>query len=295
MNRTLERQTTLTLLGIRFWDPATDRQVSDGLTVVARPQTAPHLAVAGRRTPSGVYAFQGLPGLETAEYPLIDPPPGNPFGQPPDQPPASPPQTHPYWVDVVDRHGRFSPLRFDLTLPLPYRGVYRPAANGSPPENSPDRIYLFSSPARQAAPGLAVIRTCLQVRATGEPAAFALLEVEVAGRRWYGVADRRGCTAVFLPYPTFITQLGTSPPGLPPADQQWPVTVRLRHDPDLIATLDAGTIPDLRQIRNQPQVSLWPTADHPADEAGWILTYGAELILRTDERPILWLGPLAEP
>lgn len=286
MNQVLERQTTLTLLGIRFWDPATDRQVHDGLEVMARPQAAPHLTVTGRPTPSGIYAFQGLPGLETAEYPLIDPSPGAP---------ASPPHIHPYWVDVVDRYGRFSPLRFDLTLPLPYRGVYRPAANGSPSENSPDRVYLFSSPARQVTPGLAVIRTCLQVRATGAPAAFALLEAEVAGHRWYSIADRRGCTAVFLPYPTFITQLGTSPPGLPPADQQWPVTVRLRHDPALAATLDKATIPGLRQIRNQPQVDLWPTASHPANEAGWTLSYGTELILRTDERPILWLGPLAEP
>jgi hypothetical protein len=288
MNHPLERQTTLTLLGIRFWDPATDRQVRDGLKVVVRPQTAPQLSIAARLTPSGIYAFQGLPGLAVAEYPLVDRPPGDLF----DQPPGSPPAVHPYWVDVADRYGRFSPLRFDLTLPLPYRGVYRPAANGSPPENSPDRVYLFSSPARQAAPGLAVIRTCLQLRATGEPAAFALLEVEVAGRRWYGVADRRGCTAVFLPYPTFITQLGASPPGLPPADQQWPVSARLRHDPALAAGLDERTIPDLRQIRNQPQVNLWPTADQPVDEASWTLTYGAELILRTDERPSLWLGPL---
>ena len=35
MGRPLETLTIRTLLGIRFWDPATDQRVSDGLELVA--------------------------------------------------------------------------------------------------------------------------------------------------------------------------------------------------------------------------------------------------------------------
>jgi hypothetical protein len=287
--RRFERLTTLTLLGIRFWDPAPDRQVSDGLEVVARPQTAPHLETPARRTPAGIYAFQDLPGLHDIEYPLIEPQPGALF----DQPAASPPEPRLFWVDVHDRYGRFTSLRFDVALPLPYRGLYRPGANASPVENSPARVYLFSNPTRRLTPGLAVVRSCLQERDSKQPAAFALLEVEVAGRKWYGVADRQGCTAVFLPYPTFTTRIGSSPPGLPPARQSWPATVRVRYDPALAAGLDEQAIASLRQLRNQPLVEFWPTETGPeSTEATWDLLFAEELVLRTGERPFLWIKPL---
>ncbi len=74
MARPLETLTTRTLLGIRFWDPATDRQISDGLQLVAWPETAPDCKIDAFRTASGNFAFQNLPGMRAYEYPVNDDP-----------------------------------------------------------------------------------------------------------------------------------------------------------------------------------------------------------------------------
>lgn len=282
MARLLESLTTRTLLGIRFWDPATDRQVSDGLLVSAWPETAPELKVHALRTASGNFAFQNLPGMRALEYPSGDE----------DALLFSPPLPRPFLIQVEDRRGSFMPICFGVELPLAASGLYQPTPLGSPLGDEPPRFYLFSSPARPAPSGLAAVRATLTAPGDQTPAAYALLEVAENGRRWYGLTDSRGCLTILFPYPTFITALGTSPPGLPPTQQRWPLTIRARYDPDLNTTLEAGQLPTLRQIRNQPDALLWPTAAGPAAATlSTELTIGQELILRTGSQSNLWIGP----
>lgn len=281
MARPLETLTTRTLLGIRFWDSATDRQVSDGLQIVAWPETAPDLKVNGFRTASGNFAFQNLAGMRAYEYPDDDEDPLL----------ASPLTQRPFLIEVNDLRGNFMPVRFLVELPLLDDGLYQPTPLGSPVGDEPARFYLFSAPARTAPPGLAAVRATVTASDDETPAAYALLEVEENGRRWYGLTDHRGCATVVFPYPTFVTALGASPPGLPPYQQNWPLTIRARHDPGLIATLEGNMMPTIRQIRNQPNAPLWPTTTGPPITAlSFGLTYGQELILRTGSQSHLWIG-----
>jgi hypothetical protein len=280
MARPLETLTTRTLLGIRFWDPATDRQVSDGLQLVAWPDAVPDQKINAFRTASGNFAFQNLPGMRAYEYPVDD-----------DPLLTSPLVQRPFLVEVEDRRGNFMPVRFRVELPLVENGLYQPTPLSSPPGDEPARFYLFSAPARPVPPGLAAVRATLTAPDDKTPAAYALLEVVENGRRWYGLSDARGCVTILFPYPTFITALGASPPGLPPSQQHWPLTIRARHDPSLIATLEENQLPTIRQIRNQPDVPLWSIEAGPSQPAlSFELTYGQELILRTGSKSNLWIG-----
>ena len=61
----MERLATQTLLGIRFWDPATATSVSNGLYVTAQMLNADRSQRVGRQvtarpTQNGIYAFFGL-------------------------------------------------------------------------------------------------------------------------------------------------------------------------------------------------------------------------------------------
>ncbi|MCB8983629.1 MAG: hypothetical protein H6659_07380 [Ardenticatenaceae bacterium] len=282
MARPLETLTTRTLLGIRFWDPATDRQISDGLQVSAAPETAPDLKVNAFRTASGNFAFQNLPGMRAYEYPAASE----------DLLLSSPPAPRPFIVTATDSKSSFMPVRFRVELPLLDSSLYQPAPLTSPLGNESARFYLFSAPARPTPPGLAAIRATLTSPDNETPAAYALLEIAENGRRWYGLTDARGCATILFPYPTFITALGASPPGLPPAQQHWPLTLRVRHDPGLISTQAPNQPPTIRQIRNQPTAALWPTvAGPPTPTLSLELTYGRELILQTSSQSNLWIGP----
>ena len=281
MGRPLETLTIRTLLGIRFWDPATDQRVSDGLELVAWPEAAPELKVSAFRTASGSFAFQNLPGMQAYEYatnafdPLL----------------VSPLDQRPFLIEVKDNQRNFMSVRFRVELPLVTSGLYQPMPIGSPIDSDHARFYLFSAPSRSALPGLASIRATLTANDNETPVAYALLEVEENGRYWYGLTDPRGCVTLLFPYPTFITALGSSPPGIPPSQQQWPLTIRVRHDPTLFATLDENHMPTLRQIRNQSYALLWHSeAGSPASSLSFGLTYGQELILRTDSQSHLWIG-----
>lgn len=325
----LEQTTVFTPLGIRFWDQVRDTQVSDSLMVIARPATivqgsppagSPpdfylYSATAGSvttafRTASGVYAFQGLPGLHDVEYPV-----GELALE------ASPPNKRYFIIEVKDEQRRFLPTVFGVELPLDYRGVFLNGISpltessppiGSPPFSSPPGFYLFSAPTRATAPGLAAVRGCLVEASTERPAAYAVLEVQVNGKTWYGVADERGCVAVLFPYPTFINTPGLSPPDtlriLPLQQQKWELTIRVRFNPDtLYFPLGEKNSPDLRTILKQSPGVIWracpqsPIAELPVEELSLNLVFGRELVLQTANlsttkpwglpRTELWISP----
>src|SRR4051812_19305660 len=151
----LERIMIVCPLGIRFWDAALDRPVEDGLVVVAWPAEHPAASTRAILTASGVYAFHGLPGLRSFEYPDAG------------QPPASPPPARRFVVAVDDRLGRFVPVVFQVDLP--YLGIF-PTESGSSPDGRPPGFYLFASANSQATAGLAVLRADL-VDSSGAEAA----------------------------------------------------------------------------------------------------------------------------
>jgi hypothetical protein len=302
--RPLERFSVFTPLGIHFWDPARNTPVSDGLQVTARPEAAPGPVVHAFRTGSGVYAFRGLPGLRRVEYPMDE---EQTFD-------ASPPETRPFIIEVTDRKARFLPLVFRVELPLPYTGIYRPTANGSPPVDGNARFYLFSAPTRTPSPGLAVVRahmvehevTSPPVDASGRsPARHAVLEVEIDGKAWFGIADDEGRVAVFFPYPTFFGSLFnsppgtggliTSPPGIPPTEQEWELTVRVRYSSGLTPA-PFSRFPKLVSIWNQPTGRVWPTeAGPPVDQWPQQLRYGQELVLRSGNEWFLSISSGGSP
>ncbi|MEI2692782.1 MAG: hypothetical protein V9H69_24885 [Anaerolineae bacterium] len=152
MPTVIERQTIFTPLGIRFWDPATDRQIAHGLRVRAWPDGALEPVRGAFRTASGIYAFQGLPGLRAVEYP-----PANGGA-------ASPPAAQRFVVAVEDEQRRFLPAT--LRVDAPFEGIYPTALPASPPGAALPGLYLFSAPWRSAA-GLAAVRADLVRRSTG--------------------------------------------------------------------------------------------------------------------------------
>ena len=266
----IERQTIFTPLGIRFWDPATDSQIAHGLRVRAWPDGGTEPVREAFRTASGIYAFQGLPGLAAVEYP-----PANGGA-------ASPPVALRFVVSVEDQQRRFLPTV--MRVDAPFTGIYPTASAASPPGDSLPGFYLFSAPWRTAS-ALAVVRADLVRQSTGQPAAHAVLElaVEESGA-WHGIADEAGRVAVFFPVPPFQATLGSSPPGpqAPPAEQQWAVTARVLYQPANLATPAGAAWPDLRTILTQAAGRVWPTAaGAPAAQLDATLNFGQDLILRS--------------
>lgn len=265
----LERQTIFTPLGIRFWDPATDSQVAHGLQVRAWPDGATEPVRPAFRTASGVYAFQGLPGLRNVEYPTGDGSAGPPAGQR-------------FVVAVEDQQRRFLPVV--MRVDAPFTGIYPTALAGSPPGETLPGFYLFSAPWRVVTT-LAAVRADMVRQSTGEPAAHAVLALDVQDSGvWHGVADERGSVAVFFPIPPFQATLGSSPPGpqAPPQEQQWQVTARVLYEPAHLETPAGAGQPDLRTILTQAVGAVWPTASGaPAGSLDATLGFGVDLILRT--------------
>ena len=109
--RQVEHLSIITTLGIRFWDPAFDVPVNDGLAVTAYPFGARRPATTAFSTPSGASAFQGLPGLLESEYPRGDPPS-----------PGSLPASHRFLIEVTDSAARFLPVAFFVDVP--FKGIF---------------------------------------------------------------------------------------------------------------------------------------------------------------------------
>jgi hypothetical protein len=210
ISKPLEKIGRFTPLGIRFWDLAEDRQVVEGLDVTARPPGQPHLTRRAFQTLSGVYAFQGLPGLRSVE--LYDP--QLPAGM--HTVDSSPPSSARFIVEVRDHLSRFIPVSF--VVDIPHRGIYPTGPLLSPPSNGVPGFLLFSDPSRQTLSNLAVVRAQLfEHLGSGysRPAQNAVLEVQpVGGPPWLGIANELGNVVVLFPYPKFV---GSVNPFSPPA------------------------------------------------------------------------------
>jgi hypothetical protein len=292
-----ERATIRTQLVIQFWDLATATPIPDGLRVTAYA-SAGGRPVYGVRSSGGVYVFHGLPGLHAAEYPM-------------DQGTAAPPgPPREFTITVDDTRDRFLPAVFEVEIrpPAPKLLVRTPVSSHP---SSAGPVYLFSAPSRTLPAGTAAIRGDLRLysaTAPRIPAAHALVQVEIAGIVWPGIADVVGRVLVAFPYPLVERlRLGSPPGGHAGAATAttWPLKIRVRYHGHLPAPLADNrdvdpfwtTIPSLKSILDetvQPAVLIRPAAVSPGlpELTNATLTVGRELVLRTTgaDDAALWIS-----
>ncbi len=304
--------TTVTPLGVRFWDVLTEAPIGDGLVVRARPCDGPERTRTAFRTRSDVHAFRELPGLRATEFPPFrrDDEPASDTPPPVSPPDDEPERSEVYALSVEDRAGRFNDTV--LVLSAPRRGVARtshllgacppdspPGSGGtgpsddSPPDEDPP-IYLFSAPTRSLPPAVAVLRAQL-VTPEGAAVAHAVLEVDVdlgAGGvvRHAGVSDATGAVLVAFPYPTFPVTVAPSPPagtaGRPPREQCWELLVRVRHDPDALVFVAGFAVPTTTSVLGQATARIRSdvaTTGHVL--VGRTVCFGRETVLTTVGHP----------
>ena len=285
--RVLERLSTFTPLGLRFWDAAFQRPVEDGLTAEAWPWEARD-GRATRAVPtfSGALAFHGLPGLRAVERegPEVD------LGSPP---------TRRFLVEVRDAKRRYAPAAFAVELPLPYRGPFLGPGVASP--GAAPGFQLLTGPDRPRPGALAAVRGELAWAATGAPVPWALVEVaDPDGGLWRGLADAEGRFAVVLPWPALEEVTPGSPPVGPAgalAGRSWPITLSVRATAAGLPAIGPTGLPDYALLPVQPAEPVWPA---PPDAAGaapvpalaLTLVHGETLIVRTpgSERSKLLVG-----
>jgi hypothetical protein len=217
-------------IGVRFWDAARSTSSIDGLQVEVFQRANPRLRRPMRPNLSGVYVGHAVPGLRDFEFSDTDPPQ--------------------LWataeaalracrIEVRDPLGRFLPLAFDVDLPVPGlltwtapwfsppQPIVMPGTPGSPPQLMLQRIPLFSAPSRGVPDAQAAVYAQLRGTASGRPAAWALLGVNIEGQRCgLGLADEQGRVAVMFPYPEPPRRALASPPEAR-NDFSWPVELEV--------------------------------------------------------------------
>jgi hypothetical protein len=239
------------------------------LTVAAYPDAYPELVSPAVWNASGIYSFSGLPGLRRAENGAGDDAYWN----------ANPPSI-PYTVAVSDPLNRYLP--FQLALLLPARGLYGLLASPLLALPVPDATWLpiFSTPARPAAGVTAMIRASLQ-DVSGAGAAWAVMTARApGGPPAIGVADSRGVISLPLPYPELRSAFFGSPLISAPlklSDQNWPVDINVFWTPFSAAV----TTPDLEQLLQQGEASVWRDTARSTPATTFTLEFGNDLILRS--------------
>ena len=272
----IERVTRVAPLGVRFWDVVSGSVIADGLSVTAYPPANPALRVPAFTNRSGVFVVQNLPGLRAIENGTGD----TNFW-------ANLPPTRPFVIEVIDNYRRFQPFVF--TADLPVRGLFTWTCgpDSSPLNSAAAMVPLYSSPARSVTGGMAVLRADLWDLAANAPASWALLTVSTAGQPLAsGFADFYGRIALIFPYPAPLDFADAdpldSPPGdveLPLTEQQWSVQLQAAYTP----LSPVPSIPDLCTTLTQSEASLWVDSTLTQPLTGATLTFGQELIVRSQD------------
>ena len=285
----IERVVRVAPLGIRFFDPATGRHVSE-LVVRARPILRPAAdPLPLFANPSGVFALNsGVPSVREFEISRATLGPDADFW-------SNFPAPAAYRLTVSDPLERFLP--FTLTVDVPtlglfvwHSGIGSPieALEGQPVGDPP----LFSAPWRATPEGMAVLRADLHDPIAQRAAAWAIVEVRYAGKLLgRGMASDGGQVVVFFPYPAPLGFLPESPPGGPPSppgagslwEQTWPVAIRVAYAPASVAP-PSGSVVDLgvavAQLSAAP-AAVWADVARTTLLDGATLRFGEDLILRS--------------
>lgn len=273
-------------LGIDFWDILSDAPITDGLIATATVSGVAHRPLRSQVTPAGVHAFIGIPGLRDIEFP-----------KPGSSPPVDDlPSSVSLLVDVlvIDRLGRFLPTAIRLEAPKRGLATASDALAGCPPaaslpEDAP--VFLMSAPTRDVPSTVASIRAQIVERATGIPAAHAVVGAEVGGTRWVGFADGEGSLLLPFPYPGFAGalpgSLGDSIPagshGVPTDTQHWTVTIDVRWEPAVHEIPAITDVPHMHSLLCQAGAEVWnDVSDASAtNQLATELRYGRDLVLST--------------
>src|ERR1041385_1949360 len=282
----LDRVTTVAPLGLQFHDAATGAMVGDGLSVWAFPSGRPAAKrplVANR---VGVYVLHHAEGLIDLEHGEGD----QNYWQ-------GTPATKKFVIEVSAEYSRFQPFR--IAIDLPTKDIFK--WTGGSPLSSMTSIPLYSSPARQAFGGMAVVRAELHdpFRAgTGGNAAAAVLELYDANLLVArGFADDQGRVALIFPYPSPRSFSGSPPSPLssPPVatgpaltDQVWPLKVRAFYEPPLSSPFNEliqDALPDLKSTLAQAEAQLWADASRTEMLSEVALQFGRALVLKSRSTP----------
>ncbi|MBX3628701.1 MAG: hypothetical protein KF908_02085 [Nitrosomonas sp.] len=283
----LERTVRRAPLGLCVWDIATATHSIAGLEIDVVMQKHPQSRVRAFVNRSGIYCAANLPGLH--EFELGDTDNADTWKA-----------LHRYRVEVRDPADRFLPFSFDIDLPV--RGLinwptswasllqsFVPLTEGNaPPARAIEYMPLFSSPGRQVAGPLAVIRAQLREDGTDRPAAWCLLTVSIdATVHGIGLADREGRVAILFPYPKRPRPELTSPPSVTNSIR-WDLVLTAYYVPYVSDSVDtpAPDIPDLSTVFEQlnaprtlfPEVSLLQ------------LEYGKPLTVRSADSSFLFVS-----
>jgi hypothetical protein len=287
----MEKISTQTLLGIRFWDAAANRQVRDGLRVTAQLLSGDGSRrvgrpVVGQFTLSGVVAFFGLHPDER--------PPANTRRHLWDDVPAS----RQVVVDVTDTRRRYLPMAFRLTIP--HRGAYTGQESWVPreelrpllPDGQSSGVYLWTAASSSIPAGLTMIRAQMVVGNSEEPppAAHAFVVIYNQDDQPYacGLTGADGMLALPLAYPRIQEPADSSPlPAL--AQQTFPLRVRVFYRPADQEILPGSTVPNLPSLFDQAQATIG-TERNPGPPPQLTtrqvmpieLSYGIPFVLRTD-------------
>lgn len=280
--RVLERIALPAPFGVIFQDVATGAAIVDGLDVRLTLVSRPALTLTLISNRGSAWIAPCLPGRTQADLAAT-------------QDWSTLLRT--YRLDVADRLDRFLPLALEAELPV--RGLYDwPGWSGlpqaplaplldddSPPNVSPKRIPLFSTPERGVAGPLADLRCQLIDAATGGPAAWALVTARYDGvTRGIGLADSRGRATLLFPYPERPRpQLPTSPPAI--TDFRWSLEIAAFYDPP---PGPPPEVPDLATVMAQlaQPCDLFASTSSPPELFGsQLLNFGRPLVLRTGNTP----------
>ncbi len=286
----LETVSLKNLFGIRFWDPALDSQIGEGLRVVLYPQENTRKKTLAYRTRSNVYTFSSIPGMILHETVA-------------DEELASPSATKNFIVEVNDLRNRYNSAAFSVELPLPYNGIFLVDDDSASPSDAPRGFNLYSSINRLPASQFTFLRGELINRSTEEPAAHALIQVENEQRfSWYGLADENGKFAVMLPYPLLDISFGSSPPtsdGVRLFERTWTVSVSVMYEPLSLIELPGTDLPEYSSILSQGQAFIY--TESPETDVGEVnelqaeLVYGRDLVIKTAGYSELYVSPSGSP
>lgn len=292
MYQVIEKISTYTPLGIRFWDPVLDNQIRDALTVTARPEFSPRPVITAYRTRSGVYAFNGLSNMRDIEH-----------GSSRADSVSSPPTSHSFVIEVRDERRRYVDVGFKVDLPLSYKGLFLSNLPSSPPSGSPKGFNLYSAATRTPPALVTAVRGELFAIAADKPAAHALVRITTEdGFSWFGLADEQGRFAAVMPYPTLIDGIGGSPTAnnrKPLYEQTWNLAIEVLFEPTHLQELPGSRMKDYKSILNQSQAQIWPISPKkgglPIANQHVQLEFGKEVILKTAGLSKLLVSPAASP
>ncbi|MCK6548974.1 hypothetical protein L6R52_24225 [Myxococcota bacterium] len=294
-HRPLEDLSMVSLVALALVDAATDRPITEGLVVEASPAPGGWPVRRAFVTPRGLHALSGLPGalgVERADPRWIEPPPS-------------------WWVEIRDERGRFLPAALRIDPARRDSGVLvsdalAGAVAGSPPSaptsppTSPGAFYLFSAPTRSLDATLAAVRGQLRFEDVSRPddgswAGNAVVRVEVAGRRYYSIADDHGRFLVAFPWPSFEPLVGSPPTRVPMERQIWDFELAVFCEPSAITQPPGARLPDVRSVAAQAQAEPWPAAPElgggPAATITGRLEFGRETVVRTSGRSSVLVRP----